>query len=509
MSTSVHEVVRQLSDAMVAGQLDVRGDAGAFSGKDAQTIELMNKMIDALVTPLRLSGHALEQIAHGKLPAFVIDDYRGEHHKTKQSINTLLAILYGMHGETEHLISSVSQGKLKTRGNDWDYEGIWKELIGGMNAALDAVIAPITEAGSVLDRLARYDLKARMNGKYRGEHAAIRKAMNTTAESLHEAISQLSETVGLVSDVGGQISRVSSLVSKGAEEQSVQLNETSLSLAKLSESASLSASSTAVAQGKAKQASDDILKAKESMGRMVASMKEISAAADKTSSIAIEIDGIAQETGTLSGSAVEKAERMLRSVGGFDVVAQEIRLVSQQCFETAGAMKALEQEIGEQQREEFGKLIAKLMGIARYSNLLGVNAAIEGAHVEDAGGEFKGITEEFNDLAARSSEAANKASPLTRESASLSKSGLLLSQEVDSQLDGAVQGAQAIFVFSDDISASIHEQTAGLEQISRTASQISLVTDKNAEGAAESLGAARNLEQQVGKLTKMVNRFSF
>jgi methyl-accepting chemotaxis protein len=149
------------------------------------------------------------------------------------------------------------------------------------------------------------------------------------------------------------------------------------------------------------------------------------------------------------------------------------------------------------------------MRIARFSNLLGVNAAIEGAHVEDAGGEFRGITDEFNDLAARSTEAANKASPLTSESASLSRSGVLLSQEVDSQLDGAVQGAHALFVFSDEISASIHEQTAGLEKISKTASQISLVTAKNAEGAAESLGAAKNLEQQVGKLTKMVKRFRY
>jgi methyl-accepting chemotaxis protein len=84
-----------------------------------------------------------------------------------------------------------------------------------------------------------------------------------------------------------------------------------------------------------------------------------------------------------------------------------------------------------------------------------------------------------------------------------------LSQDIDKQLEGAVQGAHALSAFADDISANIHEQTAGLEQISKTASQISLVTDKNAEGAAESLGAANNLEQQVGKLSRMVNRFTF
>lgn len=509
MSASLYEVVKQLSDSMVAGKLDSRGDISGLNDKEAETILLINKMIDALVTPMRLAGNALDEIAHGKLPPFVIDDYNGEFNKIKQNINTLLAILYGMHGETEHLIGSVSQGKLKTRGNDWDYEGIWKDLIGGMNMALDAVIAPINEAGAVLERLAHYDLKARMNGKYRGEHASIRKAMNATAESLHESISHVSETVGLVSDVGKQISRISSVVSKGAEEQSVQLNETSMNLATLSESASHSAKSTNDAHDNAKLATDSILKAKDSMNRMVASMSDISGAAENTTSIANEIDGIAKETGTLAGGAVEKAARMRISAGGFGVVAQEIRKLSRQCSETAGAMKAFEKKMAEEQQDEFGELIANLVSIARFSNLLGVNAAIEAAHVEGAGNEFKVMTDEIHNLAVRSAEAANRTSALTKSSASLSRGGMLLSQEIDQQLEGAVQGAHALSAFSDDISASIHEQTAGLEQISKTAAQISLVTDKNAEGAAESLAAAKNLERQVEKLDKMVNRFSF
>jgi methyl-accepting chemotaxis protein len=509
MNATAYSVVKRLSEAMVAGELDVRGDAGALSGRDAEIVQLVNEMIDALVSPMRLAGGAISEIAHGRLPPFVIDDYRGEYGQIKQNINTLLAILYGMHGETEHLVGSVRQGKLKTRGNDWDYEGIWKDLIGGMNAALDAVIAPITEAASVLERLAHYDLKARMNGKYRGEHAAIRKAMNTTAESLHEAISQVSETVGLVSDVGHQLTRISSVVSRGAEEQSVQLTQTSMSLATLSESAVHSAQSTTEAHGSAKQAADAILMAKQSMNRMVDSMSDISGAADKTTLIANEIDEIAKETGTLAGSALGKAARMRISAGGFGVVAQEIRKLSRQCTETAKSMKEFEKKLGVEHQEEFAELITNLKGIASFSNLLGVNAAIEAAHVEGAGNEFKGMTDEIHNLAGRSAAAANKTSELTRSAATLAKSGMQLSREIDSQLEGAVQGARAISTFADDVSASIHEQTVGLEQISKTAAQISFVTDKNAESATESLGAARNLEQQVGKLTKMVNRFSF
>jgi methyl-accepting chemotaxis protein len=509
MDATVHSVVKQLSEAMIAGNLDARGDHKGLRGKDAEIVQLVNGMIDALVAPMRLAGNAIDQIAHGELPPFVIDDYQGEYNRIKQNINTLLAILYGMHGETEHLISSVSQGKLRTRGNDWDYKGIWKELIGGMNAALDAVIAPISEAASVLEQLAHYDLKVRMSGRYRGEHAAIRKAMNTTAESLHEAISQVSETVGLVSEVGQQLTRISSVVSKGAEEQSVQLTQTSMSLANLSESAVHSAQSTKQAHSSAKQATDAIVMVKQSMDRMVSSMSDISGAADKTTLIANEIDNIAKETGTLAGSALGKAARMRISAGGFGVVAQEIRKLSRQCSDTAKAMKEFEKKMGAEQQEEFGELIANLRSIANFSNLLGVNAAIEAAHVEGAGNEFKVMTDEIHNLAGRSADAASKTGELTKSAASLSKIGMQLSQEIDRQLEGAVQGAHAITAFADEVSTSIDEQTTGLEQMSKTATQISFVTDKNAQSATESMDAAHNLEQQVEKLTRMVNRFSF
>lgn len=509
MSASVYEVIKKLSEAMIAGQLDSRGDTAALKGKDAETIELINHMIDSLVSPMRLAGNALDEIAHGNLPPFVIDDYQGEFNKIKQNINTLLAILYGMHGETEHLSKSISQGKLKSRGNDWDYEGIWKDLIGGMNSTLDAVIAPINEAGAVLDKLAHYDLNARMNGKYRGDHAAIRKAMNATAESLHGAISQVSETVALVSEVGKKITHISTVVTEGADEQSVQLNKTSTNLATLSARANLSAQSTVGAQGNAKLATDAILKAKESMNPVVASMNEIGGAADKTSAIAHEIDEIANETGALANNAVEKADKMRVSAAGFGIVAQEINNLSRDCSKVAVAMQEFGKNLENDQKKEFGKIIEKQLAVAHFSNLLGVNAAIEAAHIQGAGASFKGMTDEIQRMSGRSAEAANKTSTLIELLSSLSRDGIQRSQVIEKHLEEAVQGSHALTTFSDDISATILEQTTGLEQISKTAVQISIITDKNAEGATESLEAAKNLENKVEELSKMVNQFSF
>jgi len=512
-ATTLQEIQR-VAEAMTAGRLDERCDTSGQTKQDAELLLLINRMLDSLVAPMRLAGSALNEIAHGQIPPFVIDDYQGEYNQIKQNINTLLAILYGMHKETTNLTDSVRQGNLKTRGNDWDYEGIWKELIRGMNSTLDAVLDPVNEASTVLARLADYDLSARMRGKYHGDHAAIRKAMNTTAEALHESIAHVADTVGLVSRVGQQISATSAAVSDGAADQSSQLAETSGSLEQIAANAATSSNKTSQANQNAHTAAQSMEQAQQAMEQMLAAMAKIREAADNTTVIAQEIDGIAKETGALSTSAIDKAVRIRTSAGGFGVVAQEIRKLGQRCTETAKGMRAFSKQISlgeggeaDKLREDFEYLIQDLEDVAMFSNLLGVNAAIEAAHVEGAGNDFRNLTDEIRSLASRSTDAAKRTENLTKTSLDLTRNGENLSRDINQQLVGAVEAAHAISSLTTEISQATHEQANGIDQINQAVAQINQVTQKNADSAAQSSEAAQGLERQVEKLSTMVRKF--
>ncbi len=513
-TTSVYQTIQRVAEAMVAGRLDERCDINGHTAQDAALLQLVNGMLDALIAPMRLAGHALDEIAHGRIPAFVIDEYQGEYNTIKQNINTLLAILYGMHRETTNLTDSVRSGNLKTRGNDWDYDGIWQELIRGMNSTLDAVLDPVNEASSVLGRLARYDLSARMRGRYHGDHAVIRKAMNTTAEALHSAISQVAETVELVSEVGRQITEGSAIVSDGAARQSDQLADTSGNLERIATGANLNSSKTGETKQKVYEATQVMEEAQKAMEQMLSAMGSIREAADNTTAIVGEIDGIAKETGALSTSAMDKAVRIRTSAGGFGVVAQEIRKLGQRCTETAKGMKEFSKKVSlgegpaaEQLRDDFQLLIEDLEDVAMFSNLLGVNAAIEAAHVEGAGNDFRLLTDEIHSLASRSADAAKRTEQMTKTSVQLSHNGESLSRDINRQLKGAVEGARAISLLTDEISQTTLEQARGIEQINQAVAQINQVTQENADSAAQSSEAALGLEQQVNKLTSMVQKF--
>jgi methyl-accepting chemotaxis protein len=511
---TAYNAIQRVAESMMDGRLDERCNLDGHTPQDAELLLLVNHMLDSLIAPMRLAGTALNEIAHGRIPPFVIDDYKGEYNLIKQNINTLLAILYGMHKETTNLTDSVREGNLKTRGNDWDYDGIWKELIRGMNGTLDAVLDPVNEAGNVLGRLANYDLSARMRGRYHGDHAVIRKAMNTTAEALHGAISQVSETVDMVSEVGRQISEGSSTVANGATEQSHQLAETSSNLERIAGGATVSSDKTTEAKQKVHEATESMEQAQEAMERMLGAMVRIREAAENTTAIVNEIDGIAKETGTLSTNALDKANRIRTSAGGFGVVAFEIRKLGQRCTETAKGMRQFSKQVTigdstetEKLRDDFQLLIDDLEDVAMFSNLLGVNAAIEAAHVEGAGNDFRVLTDEIHNLASRSADAAKRTEQMTRSSLQLSRSGEELSRDINRQLKGAVDGARTISLLTDEISQATQEQATGIDQINQAVSQINLVTQKNADSAAQSSEAAQGLERQVDKLTTMVQKF--
>jgi methyl-accepting chemotaxis protein len=510
-TANAYEAVNTVAQAMIAGRLDVRGDTSSLSGHDAELVNLVNRMVDSLIAPIRLASGALDEIAHGRIPPFVVDDQEGEYDRIKRSINTLLAVLYGMHRETLNLTDSVREGRLRTRGNDWDYEGIWKELLSGMNRTLDAVVDPVHEASAVLGRLASYDLNARMHGRYRGDHAVIRDAMNATAATLHGAISQVTETVGLATGVGRSLMESSATVADGAQEQSRRVEDATGDLERLAESSRRSADNTEKTRTNARAAAESVTTAKASMERMLEAMSEINKSAESTAAVIGEIDAIAKETGGLSAGASVKAANMRTSAGGFGVVAQEIRKLSGRCAASATKMKALEKRLrGSADTallEEILALSSDMQEVSMFAKLLGVNASIEAAHVEGAGQDFNVLTDEIQGLATRSADAARRTEALIESSVVQSRSGVSLFREIDRHLADAAEGASAISQLAGELTEATTEQAGSIAHINDSVSQIHVVTQKNSSSAAESLGAAGELNGQMERLSSMVRKF--
>ena len=65
----------------------------------------------------------------------------------------------------------------------------------------------VEDATVVLHKLAQRDLRARVVGEYRGDHARVKQAVNETAAALHDALAQVADAAQQVSAASEQIDR--------------------------------------------------------------------------------------------------------------------------------------------------------------------------------------------------------------------------------------------------------------------------------------------------------------
>lgn len=88
----LHSLVDELvilTNAAVEGKLDVRGDENKFSGGYKEIIRGVNSTIDALILPVKEGTDVLTCMANGDLTIRITGEYKGNHQKLKNSINSV------------------------------------------------------------------------------------------------------------------------------------------------------------------------------------------------------------------------------------------------------------------------------------------------------------------------------------------------------------------------------------------------------------------------------------
>jgi methyl-accepting chemotaxis protein len=161
---------------------------------------------------------------------------------TQQTVRALVE-------ETQALTAAAEQGRLDSRGHAERYEGAYRALVTGFNGTLDALQAPFTEASAVMQRVAERDMTARMTGTYRGDHAALQTAVNTTLTQLETELVRVAEGAEQVAAAAAQIVAGSQALAGGTTEQASSVEEISASLHEINARAGLAATSAREVQG--------------------------------------------------------------------------------------------------------------------------------------------------------------------------------------------------------------------------------------------------------------------
>ncbi len=243
--------------------------------------------------------------------------------------------IYGMMDELNRLIAATKEGSISQRCKSSDFEGAYQELMTGINEMLDAVVAPITSAISILDRVAANDLTTRIDGDFRGEFARMKEALNRAVENLNRQLAHVEQVARLVAEASHRIKSSSQVVARGASEQFSDLEEISRSLQTVLSMIRRNAESAQQARLLSDQTRESTGRGVTSVGRLSEAINRIKASSDRTAKIVKTIDEIAFQTNLLALNAAVEAARAGDSGKGFAVVAEEVRSLAMRSAEAA------------------------------------------------------------------------------------------------------------------------------------------------------------------------------
>ena len=180
---------RGLVDAAVAGRLDTRADVTAHEGQFRNVVDGVNRTLDAMLDPIKEATAVLERVAERDLSVRVTGNYRGDHARIKESLNTALVnlneSLIGVVQSTEQ----VKQAAEQIRAGSQDMASMSSEQA----ASIEEISATLQEMSSMSKQNSDSSSHARSMAD-----ATLSKAAQgmSSMERLSEAIEGIKQSSG-------------------------------------------------------------------------------------------------------------------------------------------------------------------------------------------------------------------------------------------------------------------------------------------------------------------------
>jgi methyl-accepting chemotaxis protein len=184
----------QIVEAAKGGALDARGDDARFHGAYRDLVHGFNESIDAFARPINEAARVLESVAGRDLTVRMTGEYRGDHAKLKESINTALEnleeALTEVAGATEQVAAAAGQ---ISAGSQSLAEGSSEQA-----SSLEEVSASLQELASM----------TRQNASNAQEARALAESTRGSAEQGVVSMQRLSEAIDKIKQSSDATARI-------------------------------------------------------------------------------------------------------------------------------------------------------------------------------------------------------------------------------------------------------------------------------------------------------------
>ena len=479
-------LVRPLSQATLAAEAiangsldnDVRSTANDETGRLLHAMDRMQSQVRNLITAqLNMAKRHEEGQISFRMDAAA---FPGDFGRMASDTNELVASHIKVKMQTIHLVERYAIGDLSE-----DMPRLPGEKA-AITAAMDQVKTNLSTMNQQIKHLAQAaasgDFTARGDAdKFQFDFRLMVQSLNTlmsTADGNLQSLSSLLQSIA----AGDLTARMSGEFRGVFAQMRDDANATATQLAEIVGSIKTSAVSIKGAASEIAAGNQDLSQRTE---QQAANLEETAASMEElTSTVKQNAEGARQANQLAIGAASV-------AVQGGEVVGKVV--------ETMSGIEASSKKIAD--------IISVIDGIAFQTNILALNAAVEAARAGEQGRGFAVVASEVRTLAQRSSGAAKEIKDLIDDSVQRVAEGSALVHTAGKTMGEVVASVQRVTDIMGEISAASQEQSAGIEQVNQTITQMDETTQQNAALVEEATAAARSLEEQAVQLTEAVAVF--
>jgi methyl-accepting chemotaxis protein len=250
------------------------------------------------------------------------------------------------------------------------------------------------------------------------------------------------------------------------------------------------------------------------------SSTEQAAAIHETTATMEELKHASAQIAENAGSVARVAEETLgaaragkRAIGEFTAAMQQIRSDSMAVVDSIGKLM--------KRVERIGTVVDIIDEIADRSDLLALNAALEGSRAGEAGKGFSIVaaemrrlaenvlesTKEIKNLISEIRESTQAAAEASEASKRATEEGERLGQVATQAVDGILSGTQETSDAARVINLATQQQRTATEQVVTSMGEVEEVTRQTAQASSQATAAAAELTQLAARLAELIKRF--